>query len=93
MTIPRLIKTVTCLNGRGPGSGAEVKLAEAHTPDLVILDIKRPEMDGFEADRAILNRTPVPIIFLTAYGEQDYVTESFMASEPLNNGYSPFSMA
>ncbi len=52
---------------------AAVRLAEAHTPDLVILDIKMPEMDGFEAARAILDRTQVPIIFLTAYGEQELV--------------------
>src|SRR5512136_198929 len=52
---------------------AAVKLAEGHTPDLVILDIKMPEMDGLEAARAILDRVQVPIIFLTAYGDKELV--------------------
>ena len=59
---------------------AAVRLAEAHTPDLVILDIKMPEMDGFEAARAILDRTQVPIIFLTAYGEQELVERAVRLS-------------
>jgi len=52
---------------------AAVKLAEGHTPDLVILDIKMPEMDGLEAARVLLDRTQVPIIFLTAYGEKELI--------------------
>jgi AmiR/NasT family two-component response regulator len=52
---------------------AAIKLAEGCTPDLVILDIKMPEMDGLEAARVLLDRTQVPIIFLTAYGEKDLV--------------------
>jgi two-component system, response regulator PdtaR len=59
---------------------AAVRLAEAHTPDLVILDIKMPEMDGFVAARAILDRTQVPIIFLTAYGEQELVERAVRLS-------------
>jgi two-component system, response regulator PdtaR len=59
---------------------AAVRLAEAHTPDLVILDIKMPEMDGFEAARAILDRAQVPIIFLTAYGEQELVERAVRLS-------------
>ena len=54
--------------------GAEaVRLAESRTPNLAILDIKMPEMDGLEAARVLLDRTQVPIIFLTAYGEKDLV--------------------
>ncbi len=52
---------------------AALKLAAGRTPDLVILDIKMPEMDGLEAARALLERTQVPIIFLTAFGEKDLV--------------------
>ena len=50
-----------------------VGLAEHGTPDLAILDIKMPEMDGLECARALLDRAPLPIIFLTAYGEQELV--------------------
>jgi response regulator NasT len=39
----------------------------------VILDIKMPEMDGLEAARILLDRTQVPIIFLTAYGEKELI--------------------
>jgi AmiR/NasT family two-component response regulator len=54
--------------------GAEaVRLAESRTPNLAILDIKMPEMDGLEAARAILESARVPIIFLTAYGEQEII--------------------
>ncbi len=52
---------------------AALKLAEGCTPDLAILDIKMPEMDGLEAARVLLDRTQVPIIFLTAYGEKELI--------------------
>jgi response regulator NasT len=55
-------------------NGAEaVRLAERCTPDLAVLDIKMPQMDGLEAARALLDRAPVPVIFLTAYGEQELI--------------------
>lgn len=50
-----------------------IKQAESCMPDLVILDIKMPEMDGLEAARLLLNKNQVPVIFLTAYGEQELI--------------------
>ncbi len=50
-----------------------IKQAEGCMPDLVILDIKMPEMDGLEAARLLLNKNQVPVIFLTAYGEQELI--------------------
>lgn len=50
-----------------------IQQAESCLPDLVILDIKMPEMDGLEAARLLLEKTQVPVIFLTAYGEQELI--------------------
>ena len=38
-------------------------------PDLIILDIMMPEMDGFQALRIIRERSQIPVIMLTARGE------------------------
>jgi DNA-binding response OmpR family regulator len=50
-----------------PAKGLK-KLKQAF-PDLVILDIMLPEMDGFEVCRAIRQTSKIPIIMLTARGE------------------------
>lgn len=50
-----------------------IRQAENCQPDLVILDIKMPELDGLEAARLLLEKTQVPVIFLTAYGEQELI--------------------
>jgi DNA-binding response OmpR family regulator len=46
-----------------------LKALKQASPDLVILDIMLPEMDGFEVCRAIRQTSNVPIIMLTARGE------------------------
>jgi response regulator NasT len=50
-----------------------VELAAAHAPDLAILDVKMPELDGIEAARRIIAERPIPIVMLTAYGEDELV--------------------
>ncbi|HTP08481.1 MAG TPA: response regulator transcription factor [Anaerolineae bacterium] len=64
-------------------------LAQRHRPDLVILDIGLPGMDGREALQQLHERANVPVIFLTAHrrefdqvlglelGADDYVTKPF----------------
>ncbi|MCU7866831.1 MAG: response regulator transcription factor [Candidatus Thiodiazotropha sp. (ex Lucinoma borealis)] len=46
-----------------------LKHIEQSTPDLVILDIMLPEMDGFEVCRTIRKQSNLPILMLTARGE------------------------
>ncbi len=48
-----------------------VHLAQELKPDLAILDIKMPELDGIEAAKQIMTERPIPIILLTAYSEQE----------------------
>ena len=50
-----------------------VALAESRQPDLAILDIKMPRMDGIEAAERITQTRPLPIILLTAYSEAQLV--------------------
>ena len=60
--------------------GAEaVELAEQHDPDLAILDVKMPRMDGIEAARRILEERPIPIVMLTAYGQDELVARAVEA--------------
>ena len=46
-----------------------LKLLKKKSPDLVILDVMMPDMDGFEVCKAIRQTHTVPIIMLTARGE------------------------
>jgi two-component system, response regulator PdtaR len=46
-----------------------VALAREHRPDLAILDVNMPRLDGIEAARRILAERPLPIVMLTAYAD------------------------
>jgi AmiR/NasT family two-component response regulator len=62
-------------------TGSEaVALAESHQPDLAILDIKMPVMDGIEAAERITQAHPIPIILLTAYSEAQLVERAAQAN-------------
>jgi two-component system, response regulator PdtaR len=50
-----------------------VELAGSTSPDLAILDVKMPRLDGIEAARRILDERPIPIVMLTAYGQDELV--------------------
>ena len=60
--------------------GAEaVELARREQPDVAILDVKMPQVDGIEAARRILDERPIPIVMLTAYGQQELVARAVEA--------------
>lgn len=72
---------------------AALELAESLRPDLVVLDIGMPEMDGLEVCRALRKSSDLPILFLTAQsdevdrivglelGADDYVAKPFSPRE------------
>src|SRR5947208_16475937 len=56
-----------------------VALAREHEPDLAIMDVKMPALDGIEAARRILDERPIPIVMLTAYGQDELVSRAVEA--------------
>ena len=70
-----------------------LELSESENPDLILLDIMLPELDGWQVCREIRKQSKVPIIMLTAKGEvfdkvlglelgaDDYVVKPFEAKE------------
>jgi response regulator NasT len=56
-----------------------VALAQAEQPELAILDVKMPRLDGIEAARRILAERPIPIVMLTAYGQEELVARAVEA--------------
>jgi len=70
-----------------------LRLAREHRPDLIVLDLMLPGMDGLEVCRTLRNESDVPMIMLTArttdedkltglgLGADDYVTKPFSPRE------------
>lgn len=78
------------------GNGEEaLEIVSNHAPDLIILDVMMPRLDGFTTCERIRQFSSVPIIMLTAKGEEqdrvkglnvgadDYVVKPFSATELL----------
>jgi DNA-binding response OmpR family regulator len=76
------------------GDGAEaLTLAREHTPDLIVLDVMLPTLDGLSVCRIVRNESDVPIMMLTARGSEvdrivglengadDYITKPFSLGE------------
>ncbi len=97
---PALLDTLVYnLTGQGyellkAGSGTQaLKIAREQKPDLILLDIMLPEMDGFEVCRILRQESSVPILMLTArdevvdrvvgleVGADDYLTKPFSMRE------------
>ncbi len=56
-----------------------VRLVRQTEPDVALLDVKMPRLDGIEAARQILEERPLPIVMVTAYGEQELVSRAVEA--------------
>ena len=63
------------------GGGQEaIELAKKERPDVILMDINMPDMDGITATEVIVNTVPgAPIIMMSVQGEQDYLRRSMLA--------------
>ncbi|MEU9922778.1 response regulator [Streptomyces griseoluteus] len=62
----------TVVGEAGDGEQA-VALAREHKPDLVILDVKMPKLDGISAAEKIAEESIAPVLMLTAFSQRDLV--------------------
>jgi DNA-binding response OmpR family regulator len=81
-------ETLTAYDGR-----SALELAQRDSPDLIVLDLMLPELDGMEVCRQLRRTSAVPIIMLTArveeadmlrgleLGADDYITKPFSPRE------------
>ncbi|MGA7731639.1 MAG: response regulator [Chloroflexia bacterium] len=78
-----LREMLTDLNYQVVGEAADgrnvVALARDLRPELVIMDIRMPEMDGIEAARVLTQETIAPVLLLTAYSEPELVQRATQA--------------
>ena len=63
------------------GNGHEaIQLAEQHQPDIVLMDIGMPELNGLEATARMVKLTPAPrIIILSMHANEEYVRRALQA--------------
>jgi DNA-binding NarL/FixJ family response regulator len=62
------------------GSGtAAVEAVREHAPDVVLLDVRMPQMDGIEAARVVCAETDCRVVMLTTFDHDDYVYDALYA--------------
>lgn len=59
--------------GIAPDGDVAVTLARQHKPDLVLMDIKMPKMNGIDAAMLIYSELSVPSIIISAYADEEYI--------------------
>ena len=75
-TLQRMGHTVVAEAGDGRSA---IEMVRREKPDLVVLDVKMPEMDGIDAAKEISNARLAPVVLLTAYSQQDLVRRAMEA--------------
>lgn len=59
----------------GDGDRA-IELAFLHKPDLILMDIKMPKINGLQASKIIANQLDLPILIITAYSQKEFVEKA-----------------
>jgi len=59
--------------GQAGDGEAEISITEKEKPDLVVMDVKMPKLDGISAAERIANQRIAPVVILTAFSQRDLV--------------------
>ncbi len=62
--------------GKAADGNIALELTKSLKPDLVLMDIRMPELNGLEASRKIMETCPTPVIILTAYENRNMVVDA-----------------
>jgi len=62
--------------GKASNGVEGVELVKTLKPDLVIMDIRMPQMNGIEATKIIQEKCPTPVIMLTSYENSELINEA-----------------
>lgn len=62
--------------GEGRSGSEAIQLVKALRPDLVLLDVEMPGMNGIQAARRIQETCPTPVVLLTAYDTDDLLVDA-----------------
>jgi response regulator NasT len=59
--------------GQAGDGEAAISITEKEKPDLVVMDVKMPKLDGISAAERIANQRIAPVVILTAFSQRDLV--------------------
>ena len=62
--------------GVGSDGVEALELTKKLNPDLVILDVKMPRLDGIQAAKMIAHDNLAPVVLLTAFGDEDIIEKA-----------------
>ncbi|HEY84284.1 MAG TPA: response regulator, partial [Chloroflexi bacterium] len=65
--------------GRAMNGIQATEMTQALRPDVILMDLQMPDMDGIEATRRIQKSSPTPVVALTAYDTPELVEEASKA--------------
>ena len=75
--IERILKSKGCeIVGKASNGNEALELVKSLHPDVVLMDIKMPELDGLEASRLIQESCPTPVVVLTAHETEDFLEKA-----------------